>query len=205
MGVLFAGFLRAPITSVFMALEVSGDYSIILPVLVANTFSYLISRQLQHTPILELITRQDGLFLPALEEEREQEVLSVEDTMRPSPAIILQGDMAVSDAWERVKGSADAYFLVRSEHKMWFVVAGEDLHRWAEGNIHKVLNEGVGNTPLPYLHPDQDLEEALRFASKWPLVPVLSRADISQLLGAIALAEILEALKNSAEDFRHRD
>src|SRR5579863_1091742 len=34
MGVLFAGFLRAPMTSVFMVLEVSGNYSIIVPVIV---------------------------------------------------------------------------------------------------------------------------------------------------------------------------
>jgi CBS domain-containing protein len=81
---------------------------------------------------------------------------------------------------------------------MWFVVAGEDLHRWAEGHIHHLLNDAVGNTPLPHLYPDQDLEEALRFASKWPLIPVLSRADISRLLGVIALADILEAFKNSA-------
>jgi chloride channel protein, CIC family len=203
MGVLFAGFLRAPMTSVFMALEVSGDYSIILPVLVANTFSYLISRRLQRVPILELITRQDGLFLPALEEEREQEALSVEDAMRPPPSVMLRGDMDVADAWEAAKGSADAYFLVRSEHKMWFVVSGEDLHRWAEGHIHKVLNDAVGNVPLPHLYPDQALEEALRYASKWSLIPVLSRADISQLLGAITLADILEVFKNSEVDYSH--
>ena len=37
MGVLFAGFLRVPMTSVFMVLEVSGNYSIVVPVIVANT------------------------------------------------------------------------------------------------------------------------------------------------------------------------
>jgi Mg/Co/Ni transporter MgtE len=50
------------------------------------------------------------------------------------------------------------------------------------------------------LHPDQDLEEALRLVSKWPQIPVLSRADISQLLGVITLSDILEAFKNSADD-----
>src|SRR5581483_11337691 len=40
MGVLFAGFLRAPMTSVFMALEVSQDYSIIVPVILANACAY---------------------------------------------------------------------------------------------------------------------------------------------------------------------
>ena len=63
MGVLFAGFLRAPMTSVFMVLEVSGNYSIIVPVIVANTLAYVISRALQPTPIFDMLTRQDGLDL----------------------------------------------------------------------------------------------------------------------------------------------
>src|SRR6185437_7995777 len=43
MGVLFAAFLRAPLTSVFMVLEVSGNYSIIVPVILANAIAYVIS------------------------------------------------------------------------------------------------------------------------------------------------------------------
>ena len=70
-------------TSVFMVLEVSGNYSIIVPVIVANTFAYLVSRSLQPTPIFDILTRQDGLDLPSLEEQREQTVLCVEDAMRP--------------------------------------------------------------------------------------------------------------------------
>jgi CIC family chloride channel protein len=199
MGVLFAGFLRAPMTSVFMALEVSGDYSIILPVLAANTFSYLIARRFQPTPILELITRQDGLYLPALEEEREQEVLGVEDAMSKPSNVILDGTTSITDAWNAAKGSAEPHFLVRSEHKMWFAVSGEDLHRWSEAHMEQTLNEAVGNKPLPYVHPDQNLEEALFPASKCPIVPVLSRADLSQLLGVITQNDILEAFKNSKD------
>src|SRR5579863_9012593 len=85
MGVLFAGFLRVPMTSVFMVLEVSGNYEIIVPVIVANTFSYLISRSLQQIPIFDLLTRQDGLILPSLEEDREEAILHVEDAMLPAP------------------------------------------------------------------------------------------------------------------------
>src|ERR1700683_5759743 len=66
MGVLFAGFLRAPMTSVFMVLEVSGNYEIIVPVLIANTFAYVISRALQPTAIFDVLTRQAGLGLPSL-------------------------------------------------------------------------------------------------------------------------------------------
>ena len=69
MGVLFAGFLRAPMTSVFMVLEVSGNYSIIVPVIVANTIAYAIARGLQPVAIFDVLTRQDGMDLPSMEEE----------------------------------------------------------------------------------------------------------------------------------------
>src|SRR5206468_9400646 len=84
MGVLFSGFLRAPLTSVFMVLEVSGNYSIIVPVILANTVAYLISRGLQPTAIFDLLTRQDGLELPSMEEQREEDILRVEDAMQPA-------------------------------------------------------------------------------------------------------------------------
>jgi CIC family chloride channel protein len=51
MGTLFAGFLRVPLTSVFMVLEVSGNSSIILPAdMISNTIAYIISRRYQRTP-----------------------------------------------------------------------------------------------------------------------------------------------------------
>jgi hypothetical protein len=72
MRVLFAGFLRAPMTSVSMVLEVSGNSSIILPVIVANTTAYVISRGLQPVAIFDALTRQHGLELPSMEEQQEE-------------------------------------------------------------------------------------------------------------------------------------
>src|SRR3984893_3894107 len=113
MGVLFAGFLRVPMTSVFMVLEVSGNYEIVVPVIVANTFSYLVSRSLQSVPIFDLLTRQDGLILPSLEEAREETILRVEDAMLPVPAIILSAEDYVDANARRVQDSTDSNFLVR--------------------------------------------------------------------------------------------
>lgn len=87
LGVLFAAFLRVPMTSVFMVLEVSGNYYSIVPVIVANTLAYVIPRGLQPIPIFDLLTRQDGLDLPSLEEQREQIVLRPEDAMKPAPGV----------------------------------------------------------------------------------------------------------------------
>src|ERR1700735_4490514 len=140
MGVLFAGFLRAPMTSVFMVLEVSGNYEIIVPVIVANTFSYVVSRGLQTIPIFDLLTRQDGLILPSLEEEREETILRVEDAMLAVPAVILSAADYVDAAARRVEASTQAVFPVRLQPSGWNTISRDLLDR--------LLQEGKGEHTL---------------------------------------------------------
>ncbi|HEY2432346.1 MAG TPA: chloride channel protein [Vicinamibacterales bacterium] len=63
MGALFAGILRAPMTSVFMIFEITQDYQILVPLMVANLLSFAISRRLQPTPIYHALLKQDGIHL----------------------------------------------------------------------------------------------------------------------------------------------
>ena len=197
MGVLFAGFLRVPITSVFMALEVSGDYSIILPVLVANTFSYLISRRLQAVPALESITRLDGLYLPAMEEQREHESPSVEDAMRPRPSVVLDGQRTARDAWPFVQSTDEEYYLVKQPDSPVAVVSRADLKKLVESRDNRPLANTQALSTTPQLYPDENLEDALRLVASFPLVPVVSRADVTRILGVINLRDIVEAFRKS--------
>jgi len=201
MGVLFAGFLRAPITSVFMALEVSGDYSIILPVLVANTFSYLISRRLQAAPVLEVLTRLDGLSLPAMEEKREEETLNVEDAMSPRPSIVLDGDKSPAEAWPFVSHTAEPFFLVSLPNQPPAQISFGELRHLVEADDHRPLRETQAISPVPYLHPDEDLEDALPLATRHSFIPVVNRADLSQILGVLDLGDVMEAYRKSHEEF----
>jgi CIC family chloride channel protein len=83
MGTFFAGVFRAPMTSIFMVFETSASYVIILPVMVANTIAYFISRSLHPMPFFTMLARQEGVDLPSAEEFRSVEVMRVEDAMRP--------------------------------------------------------------------------------------------------------------------------
>jgi len=192
MGVLFAGFLRAPMTSVFMVLEVSGDYSIIVPVMLANAIAYVISRRLQETPIFDLLTRQDGLHLPSLEEQREESILHVEDAMRPPMAPVLDSQITVGEAGQQIQDSSSAVFLVRFNPSGWGSVPRELLlHLVNEGRLDMTLASLLPAQHLPYLHPDYPLEMALRYVEQIPLVPVVSRADLRRLEGIISSEDVL--------------
>jgi len=64
MGTLFAGIVRAPMTSVFMIFEITQDYQILVPLMVANLLSFAISRTFQSDPIYHALLIQDGIHLP---------------------------------------------------------------------------------------------------------------------------------------------
>lgn len=192
MGVLFAGFLRAPMTSVFMVLEVSGNYSIIIPVIVANTFAYVIARSLQPTPIFDMLTRQDGLILPSLEEEREQQLLLVEDAMEPATGPLLDGSASVEQAMLLAQNTDALQFLVRIEPSGWSCIAKDALQKLAgEGKEKMPLASVLPVRRLPWLYPDLPLDAALRFIYRYPVIPVVHRADRRKLLGLISSEDVL--------------
>ena len=201
MGVLFAGFLRAPMTSVFMVLEVSGNYSIIVPVIVANTIAYVISRSLQPTPIFDVLTRQDGLELPSMEELREEDVLRVEDAMRPVAHPVLDGEETVSRVFHRVNGHTPEVMLVRLKPGGWVTVTRKEIEKMAkEGKGAMSLRTLLSGRQIPFLHPDHPLEMALRYGDRWKLVPVVNRADFSKLEGVISQCDVLEKYRDLGEE-----
>ncbi len=69
MGAVFAGTVRAPITSVLIIIEMTGGYGLTLPLMIANMIAYGLARQLRPTPIYEALLEQDGIELHAKKPE----------------------------------------------------------------------------------------------------------------------------------------
>jgi CIC family chloride channel protein len=198
MGTLFAGFLRVPMTSVFMVLELSGNYSIILPVMVSNTIAYLISRRFQSTGLFDLLSRQDGMELPSMEEQREESPLRVEDAMRPAPSPILQGGETFAEAFRKVMNLPEQHFLINQGNRGWSSITKELLQWQALGdNPNQTLSDLPSNTRLPWLHPDQALDVAMRLIGDRPLLPVVNRAEPEKLEGVVTLQDILETYQSA--------
>lgn len=63
MGAMFAGVIRAPMTSVLIIIEMTGGYSLILPLMIANMAAYILARAWRPTPIYEALLEQDGVHL----------------------------------------------------------------------------------------------------------------------------------------------
>lgn len=192
MGVFFAAFIRAPLTSVFMIMEMSGNYTIVLPVIVSNTIAYIISRSLQPVPILEVFTHQDGLYLPSLEEEREDTELRIEDALRPANVPVLNGgemlkelDAGIAAAPVVLIRCGDGWYAARQAEM-------QELLRQAQDNGDRTLEQSVAARRTPMLFPDQSLAHALPYFKNWPLLPVSNRARRGVLEGVVTLQNVLD-------------
>ncbi len=194
MGTLFAGFLRVPITSVFMVIETTGNYSIVLPVMISNTIAYLISRRFQKLSLFDMLARQDGLELPSMEEQREQVSLRVEDAMRKPLAPPLQGGDALARAIEIAGSSAEEVLMVRFPTGRWTTVRRDVLLKEAGQHAQDaLLREVLPAGRVPVIHPDMRLDDVLKLIQGHEVLPVISRAGARLLLGVLTLPDILHA------------
>jgi len=61
MGAFFAAVIRAPITSVLILFELTGNYGLILPLMLANMAAFLVSKRMNPLPIYDALLDQDGI------------------------------------------------------------------------------------------------------------------------------------------------
>lgn len=196
MGVLFAGFLRVPLTSVFMVFELSGNYSIILPVILANTIAFLIARSLQPVGIFEIFTHQDGLDLPSIEEQREEAALHIEDAVQPVSVPVVRDSDTLQMVSQTLTQEHAPACIVRLIDGSWYALSAEELTSASatltpEAPIHRALRADR----TPHLFPDMPLDSALHYFPRWPVLPILNRASRETLEGVLSLADVLRCYR----------
>jgi CIC family chloride channel protein len=64
MGAVFAGIVRAPMTSVLIVFEMTRGYGLVLPLMIANMTAFALARHWRPVSIYEALLAQDGIHLP---------------------------------------------------------------------------------------------------------------------------------------------
>jgi CIC family chloride channel protein len=193
MGALFAGIVRAPMTSVLMIFEMTRDYAVIVPLMIANLASLFISTRFQKEPIYEALARQDGIHLPSPKTREEFGRHTVHQVMRDAPRL-LPAKMSVHDAAERMQSSEFRTWLVEDGGEIVGVLsAGTVESALVEGRAGENLMSLCDSLEFPHVHPDHPLTLALERMSKAHLdiLPVVNRANVHKLEGIVTLRDVL--------------
>jgi len=194
MGAVFAGIVRAPMTSVLMIFEMTQDYAVIVPLMIANLVSLFIASRLQREPIYEALAVQDGIHLPTAETHQRHSRRQVVRVMQTASQL-LPAEITVREALERVRSSELRTWLVTDRRGVIGVVNLSRLERELAEGADKKLGELVDALVFPHVHPDQGLDLALERmgANQIEILPVVSRADVHKLEGIVTLRDVLDA------------
>ncbi len=214
MGVAFAGIIRAPMTSVIMIFEITRDYSIIVPLMIANLISYFISSRLQKKSIYAALMDQDGICLPTALRDRDA-ATRVHHVMR-KPVKIIHSTDRIRDVLANL-GSAKTAWPVVDEKGLLGMVAYAQLQEAVQlGRQNSAIADllpplepdtSANSGRFASLHPDQSLDTALHQMeqSGFNVLPVVSQTKPWGLVGVASLRDLLQAhgLTSDEQDAGH--
>lgn len=199
MGATFAGIIRAPITSFFMIFEVTQDYQIMLPVMIANMISYAVAGVLHNEPLFDVLARQDGIRLPR-KEDRQLQILTNAEAMK-QPAIVLDAREPVSNALARIPPSGTEAFVVTDDGALAGVVTRTSLRQATAGQNASAPVGQIAVLREQYLaYPDESLALSLeKLRQGAVLLPVVSRLQPDRVLGVVEASDVLRAYRIAVE------
>ena len=206
MGAFFISVIRAPFTSIIMIFEMTRDYSIIVPLMIANISSYLISEKLFKGSIYEALSEQDGIYLPTREDDEVLESMTVGDAMIRDP-ITLGYSISIKEAMNQVRQSEISGYPILKNGELYGIVATSDIGQAFLKKLGDSKIEKVCRTNVITIYPDQSLLLAFHRLKKHKIsrLPVVSRINKKRVLGIITAEDIVTSFGYHIEEESKKD
>jgi CIC family chloride channel protein len=199
MGAVFAGVVRAPITSVLIIFEMTGSYGLVLPLMLANMTSYALARAWRSVPIYEALFAQDGIELPhATARLHPLERLTVTNVMTTAVRC-LRAEQTVGEAAQSLEGETFSSAPMLDERGAVIgVVALSELRR-AASNAPDVPVQSLA-TPAQSIGADEALLEAMVRMTDQRVrqLCVVTSGREPVLIGIVSMSDIVHAHARSA-------
>jgi CIC family chloride channel protein len=218
MGGVLAAATHSPITALLLLIEVTGDYRIVLPVMIAVTLATLVSRALERNSIYSLALDQRGIQL-----HRRGDLImrahSVGEVMRPASAALPEGlaiDAVVRAFLERQLVRA---YVVDGNQRLIGAISIHAIqdpqlvalgplviaHDLAERDVHRVAPDDSLASCMEHFVLAEDDELPVVDADR-RLVGVVSRRDALRIYSAELLkSDFLGVADAAAGPSRPRD
>jgi chloride channel protein, CIC family len=196
MGSMLAATLRSPLLAMIMVFEISLDYSLMPPLMLACVVSILVAGKLHPESIYTEPLRRKGLLVrkdPTASEAATERTVS--DLMR-APVTPMRETAALSEIANRFLTSANNFIpVVDAKGQIVGIIALQDLKEFlgSEEQLLGVIAYDIMRPPPVCVTPNQRLLEVLPvvLASEQRNIPVVNTLKENRLVGALGRAEVL--------------
>ena len=198
MAAVFSATARAPLTAMLIVFEMSNDYLMILPLMVAGVAASYFSQWLHPESIYTMKLAKRGVRFV---EGRDMDIMQgvkISEVMKSHPVTIHKNQF-FSDAMALFQERNLLGFpVLEDNNKLWGIVTLQDMHRAQSAEDFssrglKVADFAVED-PIT-VFPDEPIWVAIQKMSPRDLarLPVVSRDGSGQLVGLISRSDILRA------------
>ena len=199
MGAFLAAATRAPIMAIMLIFELTLDYEVILPLMLACVVAYYTARSFKTPGIYSEALRRKGRW----EFDSELRRMRVGDIMRHDPPSVLL-DAAFDEICSRFTLLPHNYlYVVDGKGRFYGVISLHDIKRFLTNpDLAKlVIARDIMREDFPSLRPDDLLTTVFeRFARHdGERLPVLSRDGVDLLVGSVSKADALLAFAEQPE------
>ena len=196
MAAMMGGTMRAPLTGTFFAMELTGDVSILMPLLAATVSAYAVTVLLLRRSILtekiarrgQHITREYGI--DPFEYTRARDIMIGKVDTLPADMTVEAASafFAETERTHRVYPVVDASGLVKG------LVSRGDALRWQQHPTpgKQTLDDHVSDTSVPVAHPDDSIGYVadLMLAADVGRIPIVD-PETGRLQGLLARKDLL--------------
>ena len=202
MGCMLSATTRSPLLAMIMVFEISLDYSLMPPLMLACVVSTLVARRLHQESIYTEPLRKKGL---AIDRETLRPGSATEQTvgdLMRAPVPPVRETAPLHEIAERFLTSPNNFLpVVDGKEKLIGIVALQDLKEFlgAGSEMTPVIAYDVMRPPPSTVTPDQLLLDTLpvMLASEQRNVPVVNSRTENRLIGAVVRAEVLGLLSEA--------
>lgn len=196
MGGMLAATTRSPLLAMIMVFEISLDYTVMPPLMLACVVSVLVARRLHPASIYTEPLRRKGLTVPqdanASEAATER---TVGDLMR-APVPPVRETATLREIADRFLTSSNNFLpVVNGRHQLVGLVALQDLKEYlgTQEQMLGIIAYDVMRPPPPSVTPNQRLLDILpvALASEQRSIPVVNTLKEYRLVGALPRSEVL--------------
>jgi CIC family chloride channel protein len=196
MGAVLVGIIRTPITSILIIFEMTNDYALILPLMLANMTSYSIARILERHSVYDAILVANDVHLPSGQDHVLLEELTAGNAMDRQPLTVCPEASVADVAALLDQHASHGVPVVTVEQCLLGIVTLTDVRQALRQELHDKPVESIASTThLISVHPDHTLNWVMQQmgAHEVNLIPVLTRGKPERLVGVLTMADIVRA------------
>jgi chloride channel protein, CIC family len=160
MGAVFAGAARAPITAVMIIFELTGDYTVILPLMASIVLAVAVSSRLSgESTIYTTKLRRRGITLRRARVVSVMGSLHVSQAMRPAP-LATGSSTPARELRARLAGGNGVVVVVGDDREYVGVLPARRLTETSDDDIDRATAGDLAEY-FPLLEPENTLDDAI--------------------------------------------